>query len=133
MKIYIVDDEESVCIALKRLIRSSGHIAETFNSAVSFLDSVTPHDEGILILDVRMPKMDGFQLQEKLNAMNSRLKIIFITAHASAEEKERTMKAGAKAFLQKPFDDDSLLNLINSLSSQDQGENISLHKKEVKW
>jgi len=114
-KVYIVDDDESVRRALGRLLKSAGYGAEAFRSAQSFLDSVPAETRGILILDVRMPDMDGFQLQEKLNSLGSRLQIIFITAHAQAGERERAMNAGAKGFLQKPFSDESLLDLVSTL------------------
>ncbi len=117
-KIYIVDDDEPVRRALSRLMKSAGHIAETFHSAQSFLDSVPPDTQGILILDIRMPGIDGFQIQEKLNALCSKLQIIFITAHAEAGDRERAMEVGAKGFLQKPFSDESLLDLINSIISE---------------
>ena len=118
-QIYIVDDDESVRIALSRLLKSAGFEAEAFNSADRFLDSVPADAKGILILDVRMPDIDGFQLQEKLNAVGSRLQIIFITAHAESGEKKRAMEAGAKGFLQKPFNDELLLELIRSLQHED--------------
>ena len=114
-KIYIVDDDESVRRALSRLVKSAGYIAETFNSAQSFLDSVPPDTKGILILDIRMPDIDGFELQKRLNALRSKLQIIFITAHAQAGDRECAMEAGAKGFLQKPFSDKSLLDLIKSI------------------
>ena len=113
-KIYIVDDDDSIRRALSRLMKSTGYNAETFDSARLFLDSVPPDTRGILILDVRMPDIDGFQLQAKLNSLRSRLQIIFITAHAQAGDRERAMEAGAKGFLQKPFSDESLLDLIKS-------------------
>jgi FixJ family two-component response regulator len=76
------------------------------------LDSVSPDAEGILILDLRMPGMDGFQLQQKLKDLNSQLRIIFVTAHAKAGDREYAMAEGARGFLFKPFDEHSLLNLI---------------------
>ncbi|MCM8797058.1 MAG: response regulator [Candidatus Omnitrophica bacterium] len=115
-KVYIVDDDESVRIGLSRLLRSAGYEIETFNSAQSFLDSVPADTKGILILDIRMPDIDGFQLQAKLNSLSSRLQVIFITAHALAGDRERAMGAGAKGFLQKPFNDKSLLDLISSIT-----------------
>ena len=118
-KIYIVDDDESVRRALSRLMKSVGYNAETFNSAQTFFDSVPVDTQGILILDVRMPDMDGFQVQAKLNALHSKLKIIFITAHAQAGDRERAMATGAKGFLQKPFSDESLLGLIDSITSEE--------------
>ncbi|OGX24296.1 MAG: hypothetical protein A2Y03_05755 [Omnitrophica WOR_2 bacterium GWF2_38_59] len=114
LKIYIVDDDESVRRALSRLMKSAGYESETFNSAQDFLDSVPAKTKGILILDVHMPEMDGLQLQENLNILGFRMQIIFITAHTQAGERERAMEAGAKGFLQKPFSDESLLNLIRA-------------------
>ena len=95
-------------------MKSAGYESETFNSAQDFLDSVPAKTKGILILDVHMPEMDGLQLQENLNILGFRMQIIFITAHTQAGERERAMEAGAKGFLQKPFSDESLLNLIRA-------------------
>ena len=115
-KIYIVDDDESVRRALNRLMKSTGYDAETFDSAQLFLDSVPMDTRGILILDIRMPDIDGFELQKRLSALHSKLQIIFITAHAQAGDRERAMEAGAKGFLQKPFGDKSMLDLISSIA-----------------
>lgn len=120
-KVYIVDDDESVRRALSRLLKSAGYEIETFNSAQSFLDSVPPDTGGILILDIRMPGIDGFQLQEKLNSLCSGLRVIFITAYAQTGERERVMGSGAKGFLQKPFSDGPLLDLINSITFEGRG------------
>jgi len=120
-KIYIVDDDEAVLKAISRLIRSAGFKAETFNSAQIFLDSVPLDTKGVLILDMRMPDIGGFELQKKLNALHSDLQIIFITAHAMAGDRERAIEEGAKGFLQKPFDDGSLLGLIDSVTSEKEG------------
>lgn len=114
--IYVVDDDESVRRALLRLMKSAGFNVETFNSAQSFLDSVPPDTQGVLILDIRMPDIDGFELQEKLNALRFRLQVIFITAHAQAGDREQAIEAGAIGFLQKPFNDESLLDLIDSIT-----------------
>ena len=124
-KIYIVDDDESVCRALGRLLKSAGYCARAFNSAQSFLDSINTGACGILILDVCMPEMGGFQLQEKLNQLRSGLQVILITAHAQTGYRERAMDSGARRFLNKPFGDEELLTLIRSLTEgnqPDQGE-----------
>lgn len=115
-KIYIVDDDESVRKALGRLMKSAGYSAEAFSSAQGFLDSVSPQTKGILILDIRMPEMDGFELQKKLKALDSRLEIIFITAHAEAGDRRQAFEAGAKGFLDKPFSNELLLDLIDNLT-----------------
>jgi len=115
--IYVVDDDESVCKALRRLMKSAGYNVETFNSAQGFLNAVPPDREGCLILDIRLPGIDGFELQKRLNALHSKLRIIFITAYVQAGDYERAMEAGAIGFLQKPFSDQSLLDLIDSICS----------------
>jgi FixJ family two-component response regulator len=92
---------------------------EDFSSAQSFLDSVPIDSKGCLILDLRMPGIDGFALQEKLNESYYNLHIIFITAYAQEGDREYALKGGAFGFLQKPFHDQSLLELINKAIEQD--------------
>ena len=110
--IYIVDDDESVRKALKRLLRSEGFKAETFASAEDFLNSGYQDKPGCLILDVRMAGMSGFELREHLAASGSELPIIFITAYDDVHTRERAEKARAIAYLQKPLDDKALLDAI---------------------
>ena len=113
--IYIIDDEESVGKALSRLADSAGFKAEVFHSAQSFLDSVPLNDaHGVLILDLRMPGMGGFELFQKLKEFHCELKVIFITGYAEPGDRERAMREGAVGFLLKPFQDASLLELIHS-------------------
>lgn len=114
-RIYLVDDDNSLRTAIRRLLRSAGYSIETFHSARSFLDSVPLHDaQGVLLLDLRMPEMDGFELQEKLNELHSSLKIIIITADVKEGDRDRALRSGAVGFLQKPFHDESLLELIEA-------------------
>lgn len=112
LHIYIVDDDEEYRKAIKRLLLSAGYFAETFPSAQSFLDSVPAGTEGYLLLDIRMPQTSGFELQTKLSKLHSNLKIIFMTAYAQPGDRECAMERGAYAFLMKPFDDESLLELL---------------------
>lgn len=113
-KIFIVDDDASVLRSLKLLLLSAGFNVEAFHSAQSFLDSIPFDTEGCLLLDLCMPQMNGFTLQEKLNNYGSKLRVIFITAHSQAGDREKAMKAGAIGFIRKPFDDQTLIDLINS-------------------
>ncbi|UCC94860.1 MAG: response regulator [Candidatus Omnitrophota bacterium] len=117
--IYVVDDNESVREALCRLLKSAGFEVETFNSAQSFLDSVPRDTQGILILDIRMPDMDGFELQKILNERHSPLHIIFITAHADISDRDHAFAHGADGFLIKPFNEQSLLDLISSITAKE--------------
>jgi FixJ family two-component response regulator len=110
--IFIVDDDESVLKALKRLLNSVSLKVETFSSARDFLDYGYGEKAGLLILDIRMPEMSGVELQKKLAKSGSKMSIIFITAHGNAETYRVTMESGAVAFLQKPFEDQELLNAI---------------------
>ena len=111
--IAIVDDDESVRDALKSLIDSVGFHAEVFASGEAFLNSPYPSQTDCLIADVRMPGMSGLELQERLTTANSPIPIVFISAHDDGEARARGLRAGAVAFLQKPFSEDSLLGAIN--------------------
>jgi len=112
--ISIVDDDESVRIALKSLIGSVGFRAEVFGSGEEFLNSPHVSHTDCLIADVRMPGMSGLELQDRLNAANASLPIIFISAHDDGEARSRGLRAGAIDFLQKPFSEDSLLGAISA-------------------
>lgn len=112
--VFVVDDDESVRRALSRLMRSVGFEVRLFASAEDFLSQDCQNIPGCLILDVRMPKMNGLELQAKLNAIGSHIPIVFITAHEDISAQEQAMKSGAVAFIQKPFDDQILLDAVNS-------------------
>jgi FixJ family two-component response regulator len=112
--ISIIDDDESVRRTTTRLIESFGFRAVAFDSAEKFLSSHHLNDPGCLIVDVRMPGMNGLQLQSQLAAAGCRIPIIFITAYDDKESRRRAMQAGAIAFLGKPFSDEQLLQWIRS-------------------
>ena len=111
--ISIVDDDQSVRDALKSLIDSVGLHAEVFASAEEFLHSESLLQTDCLITDVRMPGIDGLELQERLKVANPSIPIIFISAHDDGDARARGLRAGAVDFLQKPFSEDSLLRAIN--------------------
>jgi FixJ family two-component response regulator len=92
---------------------SAGLAAEVFASAEAFLASPSRHDTTCLILDVRLPGMDGLELQRHLAACNLTVPIIFISAHAGAEVRARALQAGAVAFFQKPFSSTAMLEAID--------------------
>jgi len=110
--VYVVDDDESVRRALQRLLRSAGYHAVTFESAEDFIDSTPGGGEGCLILDIRLPGMTGLDLQEKLSASGAKYAVIIMTAHDNPQWRQRAKKAGAVAYLKKPFDEQSLLDAI---------------------
>ena len=112
--VSIVDDDASMRTSTRRLISTFGFSAEAFASAQAFLDSGSLQDTACLILDVRMPGIDGLELQRRLAGTHRRLPIIFITAHASAEEERRAQQAGAIAFLRKPVSVQALLSALHA-------------------
>ena len=111
--VFVVDDDTSVCKALGRLIRSAGLRVETFVSAHDFLERGPFNTVGCLVLDVTMPELNGLELQELLSTENCPLPIIFLTGNASVPISVRAMKHGAMDFLEKPFDDRTLLEIIH--------------------
>ena len=104
--IAIVDDDEPVRDATKRLVRSLGYHASTFASADEFLKSKQVHDTSCLITDVQMPGLSGIDLQEHLVARGHCIPIIFMTGYPNDSVRARAMKAGAVCFLNKPFSED---------------------------
>lgn len=110
--VYVIDDDPSVLKALERLLRSAGYDSKTFSSAAEFLDFQHPDAVSCVILDVMMPELDGFQLQERLTDRKITLPLIFITGHGTVPMSVRAMKAGAMDFLQKPFLDGDLLDVV---------------------
>jgi FixJ family two-component response regulator len=112
--VAIVDDDESVQLALRDLIESDGLPAICFGSAEQFLDSEARSKAACLIADIRMPGMSGLELQAKLKAERCRTPVIFITAHGDAEMRIHAMRQGAVEFLSKPFDDAVLLEIVHA-------------------
>jgi FixJ family two-component response regulator len=117
--VYIVDDDESVRKALERLLRSVGYRASTFDSAEHFLEATSGRGEGCLVLDIRLPGITGLDLQEKLASLGGKYSIIFMTAHDNPQWQERAKKAGAFAYLKKPFNEHSLLDAIQRVCSRE--------------
>ena len=116
---FIVDDDESVRASLRLLVESAGHRAVTFASAEEFLQSGFMKDADCLILDIRMPGMSGFELQEYLATSEPHIPVIFITGHDRFGMEEKAMKLGAIAYLRKPFDGQSLLDAIQRASTHE--------------
>jgi FixJ family two-component response regulator len=110
--VSIVDDDSSVRRSTLRLLSSSGLRAEAFASAADFLQSERVAETGCLLLDVKMPGMDGLELQRHLSARGLAVPIVFFTAHASEEDERQALAAGASSFLRKPVTKEVLLNAI---------------------
>lgn len=112
--IVVVDDDESIRRSTTFLIESFGFRAAAFASAESFLESGRRQDTSCLILDVRLPGMNGFELQREIADAGYGIPIVFITSYGNTESRGRAMQAGAVAFLCKPFRGEELLQTIRS-------------------
>ena len=112
--IAIVDDDEALRTSLDNLLRSVGFRAHGFSSAEAFLRSNHVHETACLILDVRMPGMNGLELQRQMVAANWQIPIIFMTSHVDDEARARALDAGAVAFLYKPCREEDLLQAIDA-------------------
>jgi two-component system response regulator FixJ len=107
--IYVVDDDEAVRDSLSLLLKTSGFRVRSFSGAGEFLSAVSSLEPGCLIADVRMPEIDGLELQERLARLDVRLPTIVITGHGDVPLAVRAMKAGAVDFVEKPFTEDTIL------------------------
>ena len=112
--VFVVDDDQAMRQSLKWLIESVGMAVETYASADAFMHNYYPGQAGCLLLDVRMPGMSGLELQEHFIEHDIRIPIIIITGHGDVPMSVRAMKAGAVDFIEKPFNDELLLESIRN-------------------
>lgn len=117
--VFVVDDDRAVRNALGLLMKSVGMQVETFADAVGFLNAYTPDRAGCLVVDVRLPGMSGPHLQERLLEQNVDIPLIFISGHGNISTAVRTIKAGAVDFVEKPFDEQVLLDCIQKAIERD--------------
>lgn len=116
--VFVVDDDEAVRESLSALLDASGLRVKAFESAAAFLAGDLPQQKACLITDIRMPDMDGLELQIELKRRGSRLPVIVITGHGDVPLAVRAMKAGAIEFLEKPYDDQTLLDSLRLALNQ---------------
>jgi RNA polymerase sigma factor (sigma-70 family) len=117
--VFVIDDDDDIRRALERLIRSVGLDVETFASAREFLGRTPPDGPACIVTDVRMPGLSGLDLQSELITAGFTLPVIFMTGHGTVPMSVRAMKAGAVDFLQKPVDDQVLLDAIHQAIEHD--------------
>ncbi|MBT3360275.1 MAG: response regulator transcription factor [Rhodospirillales bacterium] len=110
--VCVVDDDPAVRDSLSWLLSSVDLEVATFASAQEFIDAYDPDQQGCVLVDVRMPGMSGLELQEELSARDTNLPVIVITGHSDVQMAVRAMKAGAFDFIEKPFNDQALLDLV---------------------
>jgi FixJ family two-component response regulator len=110
--IAVIDDDESVRKALKRLLRAANLDADTFASGREFLDSVASRVPDCVVLDLHMPGMNGLDVQQQLARGGFRVPIVVITGHDEPQARAQCLSAGAAVYLRKPLDDEALLDAI---------------------
>ena len=112
--ITVVDDDEAIREAIQSLLRSVGFRAEVFPSAEDFWSAGHRQNAACLIVDVRMPRMSGLELQRQLATAHCPMPIVFITAHGDEETRARALRGGAVDLLDKPFNDEVLLRAVQA-------------------
>ncbi len=117
--VFVVDDDDAVRGSLRMLLNSVGLKSALFPSAAAFLAGVSGGQGGCVLLDIRMPGMSGLQLFEQMCAKGMRLPVIFITGHGDVPMAVRAIKKGAFDFLQKPFNDQDLLDRVQAALGED--------------
>jgi FixJ family two-component response regulator len=120
-KVFVIDDDESIRAAIRGMLKSVGLSSETFATPLEFLQSDRPDGPSCLILDVRLPGINGLEFQRELADAGIRIPIIFITGHGDIPMTVKAMKSGAVEFLTKPFQDQDLLDAIDQALERDRG------------
>lgn len=121
--IFIIDDDEGIRDGLTMLLESIGQACCSFDSATSFLKAYNDNMSGCIVLDIRMPKMSGLELQRKLNELKCLLPMIFITGHGDIPMAVEAMRLGALDFVRKPFNEQDLIDRINEALEFDEKRN----------
>jgi FixJ family two-component response regulator len=111
--VHVIDDDASIRTSLARLLRASGYVALAYESAEAFLASPAAEVDGCVVLDMRMPGLNGLELQAAIAARGWVLPIVFVTGHQDVPDTVRAMKGGAVDFLTKPVEGDVLLAAID--------------------
>lgn len=128
--VYVVEDDEAVRDSLELLLKSDSKPVKTYESANAFLKDYSDKMAGCIVLDIRMPGMDGMELQKKLNEKHSILPIIFVTGHGDVPMAVDAMKEGAVDFIQKPYREEALLEKIEAALEQDLEQRKTLDEKQ---
>lgn len=128
--VYVVEDDEAVRDSLELLLKSAQHSVKSYPTANAFLDEHSDAMAGCIVLDIRMPGMDGMELQKRLNERNSLLPIIFVTGHGDVPMAVEAMKEGAVDFIQKPYHEEALLEKIAAALATDRDQRESLSQKQ---
>jgi two-component system response regulator FixJ len=130
--VYVIDDDDAVRQSLTFLLKTAGIAARAFDSATSFLDHLPQVKAGCVVTDVRMPGLSGLDLLHRLKELRIALPVIIITGHGDVPLAVEAMKSGAADFLEKPFDDETLLAAVNvALRNQDASAKREADRSEI--
>lgn len=127
--VFIIDDDEGIRDGLSMLFESIGQQSQSFESGNAFLDAYNDKMTGCLVLDIRMPKMSGLEVQRKLKQLNCLMPIIFITGHGDIPMAVEAMRLGAIDFIRKPFNEQALLERINEALVLDEKQHATKSNK----
>jgi two-component system response regulator FixJ len=112
--IFLVDDDEAIRHSASFMLRHAGYIVKTFPDGISFLEQVSKDHDGCILLDVRMPGMDGLAVQTALNERGINMPVIILTGHGDVPVAVEAMKGGAIEFLEKPYEKTALVTAIEN-------------------
>jgi len=130
--VHLIDDDEGVRQSLAFLLATAGHAVRVYESAPAFLETVADHQPGCIISDVRMPVMDGLELQRRLRLLGVQSPMIIMTGHADVPLAVEAMKLGAVDFIEKPFDEERLLSAIAiALARQSKDERLEVEVAQI--
>lgn len=130
-EVFLVDDDAAVRDSLSLLLGVAGFKVRAFDSALGFLDAYSPGQPGCLVTDIRMPGMDGLELQAELMRRNIDLPVIFITGHGDVSKAVRALKSGACDFIEKPFEEEVLTSSILSAFDEEKGRQSHRQRREA--
>lgn len=129
--VYVVDDDVDVRDSLQWLLESVGLMVSSFPTAQDFLDGYPPGQSGCVVMDVRMPGLSGISAQKKLPEYQIDIPVIMISAHGNVDMAVTAMTQGAQTFIEKPFNDQTLLDHVQRALDQDLARRESLNRKQV--
>ncbi len=128
--VFVVDDDELVRRAVTRLLKLDGYKVESFPSPQAILEAGTADSAACLVLDLRMPGLNGLELVEELRRRGVTTPALFVTGHADVRTSVQAMKAGAVEFLEKPFDDEALLQAVREAVEKNRTERVDREGRE---
>lgn len=128
-RVFVVDDDDAIRDSISLLLETVDIPCVAFSTATDFLDKFDPNAKGCLVLDIRMPKMSGLELQAHLREIDCKLPVVFITGHGDIPMAVEAMRSGAINFIRKPFSEQELLDCVNE--ALDVETNQRIHHQDV--